>query len=241
MRKKTPTLRTNLGGKAAVVDDSSSNEDKPLFTGRKPTASPTSIDPEPMDVDTPPANHTVPQFTTAKISEKLSEPLKRPAESASASPADTTEVNLSLNDLKIKDLITTLNFPQVPQPPATPTPSELASLSQLTYDKYLERYGKYISEWDQYSAKFLLHLLARKNVTADLGAKRWTDEVTTEQYRLGLKEDQAVLVKWQESMSEHERVVREFCIVRERMKGRVGVDTGGASVGKRASPRKKTH
>ncbi|PMD23492.1 hypothetical protein NA56DRAFT_701794 [Hyaloscypha hepaticicola] len=241
MRKKTPTLRTTLGGKAAVVDDSSSNEDKPLFTGRKPTASPTSIDPEPMDVDTPPANHTVPQFTAAKISEKLSEPLKRSAASESASPTDTAEVNFGLNDLKIKDLITTLNFPPLPQPPATPTPSELASPSQLAYDKYLERYGKYISEWDQYSVKFILHLLARKNVTADLGAKRWTDDVTTEQYRLGVKEDQAVLLKWQESMAEHERVVREFCIVRERMKGRMGVDAGGASVGKRASSRKKTH
>jgi curved DNA-binding protein CbpA len=241
LRKKTPTLRTTLGGKAAVVDDSSSNEDKPLFTGRKPTASPTSIDPDPMDVDTPPANHTVPQFTAAKISEKLSEPLKRPAASESASPTDTAEVNVGLNDLKIKDLITTLNFPPAPQPPATPTPSELASPSQLAYDKYLERYAKYTSEWDQYGAKFLLHLLARKNQTAEVGTKRWTDEVTTEQYRLGLKEDQAVLQKWQETMAEHERVVREFCIVRERMKGCVGVDASGASVGKRASPRKKTH
>jgi hypothetical protein len=87
----------------------------------------------------------------------------------------------------------------------------------------------------------LLHLLARKNQTAEVGTKRWTDEVTTEQYRLGLKEDQAVLQKWQETMAEHERVVREFCIVRERMKGCVGVDASGASVGKRASPRKKTH
>lgn len=241
MRKKAPTLRTTLGGKAAVVDDSSSNEDKPLFTGRKPTASPTSMDPDPMDVDTPPANHTVPQFTASKISEKLSEPLKRPAESTSASPADTAEVNFGLNDLNIKDLLTTLNFPRVPQPPATPTPSELASSSQLAYDKYLERYIKYASEWDKYSAKFLLHLVTRKNKNAGVGTKLWTDEVSTEQYRLGLKEDQAVLQKWQESMAEHEHLVREFCIVRERMKGRVVLDAGGASVGKRASPRKKTH
>jgi hypothetical protein len=241
LKKKTPTLRTTLGGKAAVVDESSSNEDKPLFTGRKQTASPITISPDPMDVDTPPANHTVPQFTAAKINEKLSEPLKRPAASGSASPTDTADVNVGLNDLKIKDLITTLNLPQPPQPPATPTPSELGSSSQLAYDNYVQRYAKYTSDWDLYSSKFLLHMAARKNKVTEVGSKRWTDEVATEKYRLGLKEDQAVLQRWMESMNVHEGVVREFCVIRERMKGRVRGD-GGANLGRnRASPRKKTH
>ncbi|KAN0104844.1 hypothetical protein V8E51_010589 [Hyaloscypha variabilis] len=242
LRKRTPTLRTTLGGKAAVVDDgSSSNEDKPLFTGRKPTESPTTITPDPMDVDTPPANHTVPLYTAAKISEKLSEPQKRPAESAPSTPTDTAELQVGLDDLKIKDLITSLNMPQPPLAPAPPAASDLSTTPQVAYENYLQRYAKYSSEWDTYNTKFLLHMLARKNHLTDIGSKRWTDERATEQYRLGLKEDQLVLKRWVETMAVHESAVREFCIVRERMKGKVR-NEGGASVsGKRASPRKKTH
>ena len=238
LRKRTPTLRTTMGGKAAVVDDgSSSNEDKPLFTGRKPTESPTTITPDPMDVDTPPVNHTVPLYTAAKISEKLSEPQKRPAESAPSTPTDTADLQVGLDDLKIKDLITTLNMPQPPTAPAPPAASDLGVTPQLAYEAYLQKYSKYTTEWDTYNTKFLLHMLARKNHLADVGTKRWTDERATEQYRLGLKEDQLVLQRWVETMSGHESAVREFCVVRERMKGKVGSEGGG----KRASPRKKTH
>jgi hypothetical protein len=42
-------------------------------------------------------------------------------------------------------------------------------------------------------------------------------------------------------MNVHEGVVREFCVIRERMKGKVGGE-GGAGLGRnRPSPRKKTH
>jgi hypothetical protein len=56
-----------------------------------------------------------------------------------------------------------------------------------------------------------------------------------------------------EAKAAHEGVVKDFCIVRERMKGRVERDSGGgANLGgkamaperertTRASPRKKTH
>lgn len=232
-----------MGGKAAVVDDSSSNEEKPLFSGRKPTASPTTITPDPMDVDTPPANHNVPQYTAAKINEKLSEPQKRPAESAPSTPTDTADLKVRLDDLKIKDLITSLNMPQPPPAPAPPAPSQLGVPSPLAYDNYLQRYAKYTTEWDTYSAKFLLHMLARKNQVGDAlgGSKRWTDDVATEQYRLGLKEDQAVLKRWADTMASHEAAVREFVIIRERMKGKVGGEGTASLGGKRASPRKKTH
>jgi hypothetical protein len=243
LRKRTPTLRTTLGGKAAVVDDgSSSNEDKPLFTGRKPTASPTTITPDPMDVDTPPANHTVPQFTASKINEKLSEAQKRPAESAPSTPTDTADLKVGLDDLRIKDLITSLNMPQPPKAPAPPAPSEFGIPTQLAYDNYVQRYATYTAEWDHFSSKFLLHMVTRKNNVAAAGSKRWIDEVATEHYRLGLKEDQVVLQRWVETMAAHEGVVREFCVVRERMKGQVGGESSRASLGgKRASPRKKTH
>ncbi len=254
-RKRTgPTLRTTMGGNAAVVDDSSSSEEKPLFMGRKPPVSPTTASPEPMDVDTPPVTNTVPQFTAAKINEKLSEPLKRPAASGSSSPTDTASLKVGFDDLKIQDLINSLNMPSPPKAPSPPTPSELASPSRSAFEDYVKRYANYMAEWDLFNSKFLLHMVARRNQVAGVGEKRWADEKATENYRLGLKEDQAVLQRWMEARAAHEGVVREFCIVRERMKGRVERDAGGASLGgngggkaperektMRPSPRKKTH
>jgi hypothetical protein len=243
-----------MGGNAAVVDDSSSSEEKPLFMGRKPPVSPTTASPEPMDVDTPPVTNTVPQFTAAKINEKLSEPLKRPAASGSSSPTDTASLKVGFDDLKIQDLINSLNMPSPPKAPSPPTPSELASPSRSAFEDYVKRYANYMAEWDLFNSKFLLHMVARRNQVAGVGEKRWADEKATENYRLGLKEDQAVLQRWMEARAAHEGVVREFCIVRERMKGRVERDAGGASLGgngggkaperektMRPSPRKKTH
>jgi hypothetical protein len=253
-KKRTgPTLRTTMGGNAAVVDDGSSSEEKPLFTNRKPTASPITVSPDPMDVDTPPVTNTVPQFTAAKINEKLSEPLKRPAASGSSSPTDTASLKVGFEDLKIRDLINSLSMPPPPKAPTPPTPSELGSPSRAAYEDYVKRYAKYMSEWDIFNATFLLHLVARKNQTDNAAEKRWTDEKATELYRLGLKEDQAVLQRWMEAKAAHEGVVKDFCIVRERMKGLVERDSGGgANLGgkamaperertTRASPRKKTH
>jgi curved DNA-binding protein CbpA len=253
-RKRTgPTLRTTMGGNAAVVDDGSSSEEKPLFTGRKPTASPITVSPDPMDVDTPPVTNTVPQFTAAKINEKLSEPLKRPAASWSSSPIDTESLKVGFDDLKIRDLISSLNMPSSPKAPSPPTPSELGGTSRVAYENYVKRYAAYMQEWDIFNSKFLLHMVARKNQCDNAGDKLWTDERSTELYRLGLKEDQAVSQRWMEARAAHEGAVREFCIVRERMKGQVGRNGGGGASlsgnGKapdreqtmRPSPRKKTH
>jgi hypothetical protein len=252
-RKRTgPTLRTTLGGNAAVVDDGSSSEERPLFMGRKPTASPMTVSPDPMDVDTPPVAHTVPQFTAAKINEKLSEPLKRPAASGSSSPTDTASLKVGFDDLKIRDLINSLSIPSPPKAPSPPTPSEFASPSRRAYEDYVKRYANYTADWDTFNSKFLLHMIARKNQVDNVGEKRWTDEKSTEIYRLGLKEDQAVLQRWMEARAAHEGVIREFCVTRERMKGRVERDGGAASLDgsdkaserektMRPSPRKKTH
>jgi hypothetical protein len=205
-----------------------------------------------MDVDTPPVANTVPQFTAAKINEKLSETLKRPAASGYSSPTDTAFLKVGFDDLKIRDLINSISMPSPPKAPSSPTPSELASPSRGPYEDYVKRYANYSSDWDIFNSKFLLHMVARKNQVDNVGEKRWTDEKATENYRLGLKEDQAVLQRWMEAMAAHEGVVREFCIVRERVKGRVERDTGGTSLGgngeapereraMRPSPRKKTH
>lgn len=88
-RKRTgPTIRPTMGT-AAVVDDSETPDEKPLFAGRKNMRSMASS-PEPMDVDTPPAHNTVPQHASTPNGhlKANAEPQKRAA-SASQSPTDT--------------------------------------------------------------------------------------------------------------------------------------------------------
>jgi hypothetical protein len=230
------SLRPTMGGNAAVVDDGETSDEKPLFKGHKsasPQKSPTTVSPEPMDVDTPPSNHTVPQFAAPKVNGKLNtEPLKRPAASASASPVDT-ELKVAFEDLKVKDIISTLDMPfppTVPSPPAT----EKDIPTRPAYDDYVNRFEKYMQEWDRFNAKFLLHMVARKNQNDDLKEKRWADDRGLEIYRQGLKEDQAVMHKWAEHTSVHETVVKCFVIMKERMKN-------GDATAEDRRPRKKTH
>ncbi|KUJ16751.1 uncharacterized protein LY89DRAFT_63797 [Mollisia scopiformis] len=230
------SLKPTMGGNAAVVDDGDSSDEKPLFTGRKsaspPKASPPIIgSPEPMDVDTPPVSNTVPQF--AKPNGKLNtEHLKRPAASASASPVDS-ELKVAFEDLKVKDIISTLAMPTPPLGPSPPV-TDKDIPSRAAYDDYLHRYEKYMQEWDRFNAKFLLHMVARKNQNDDLKDKRWADDKGLETYRMGLKEDQAVMLKWAEHTTVHEAVVKCFVIMKERMQnGDVAADS--------RRPRKKTH
>ncbi|KAH6717320.1 hypothetical protein BKA61DRAFT_631244 [Leptodontidium sp. MPI-SDFR-AT-0119] len=234
-------------GTAAVVDDSETSDEKPLFTGRKNMQSMASS-PEPMDVDTPPAHNTVPVYATTpnghlKVN---TEPLKRAA-SASQSPTDTEGLKVNFDDLKIQDLMSTLALPTTPQPPQLPSAeSEFERPTRAAYDEYIKRYERYMSEWDIFNTKYLLHMVARRRQNDTLKEKRWTDAKATEIYRLGLKEDQAVLKRWGEMQEMHELVVRAFVVMRERMMTReeregVPVGAGNGNGNERARPRKKTH
>ncbi|KAE8447783.1 hypothetical protein EG329_010177 [Mollisiaceae sp. DMI_Dod_QoI] len=233
------SLRPTMGGNAAVVDEGDTSDEKPLFTGRKsasPTKSPPpTASPEPMDVDTPPVTNTVPQFHSGiKVNGNLNaEPHKRPAAtSVSSSPVDT-ELKVDFDDLKIKDIISTLDMPPPPPLPTPPTTEKDIPI-RAAYDDYLQRYEKYMQEWDRFNTKFLLHMVARKNQNEDLKEKRWVDVQGTETYRKGLKEDQAVLQKWAEHTSNHEAAVKCFFILKERMQS-----SDSATEPRR--PRKKTH
>lgn len=230
-RKKS--IRTTMGGNAAVVDDSETSDEKPLFTERKKSASPSNpspvASPEPMDVDTPPIRNTVPQFTNGTNVNGNTEPLKRPA--ASASPVDT-ELKVAFDDLKVKDIISTLDMPV---PPLTPTPpvTEKDVPTRAAYDDYLQRYEKYMAAWDLFNKKFLMHMVARKNQNDVLQGMRWTDDQGLQIYRDGLKADQVVMQKWAEHMSVHEAAVKCFVIMKERMQSTEAAEA--------RRPRKKTH
>ncbi|KAL2060889.1 hypothetical protein VTL71DRAFT_8941 [Oculimacula yallundae] len=240
-RKRTgPSIRPTMGT-AAVVDDGESSDSKPLFTGRKNMHSMTSS-PEPMDVDTPPAHNTVPQYATTpnghlKVNTEQS---KRAAStSVSQSPTDTEGLKVNFDDLKIKDLMSTLALPIPPNAPLLPyTEAEFQRPSRVAYDDYITRYEKYMAEWDVYNSKYLLHMVARRRQNDSLKDRRWTDPQATELYRLGLKEDQAVLKSWGEMQEVHEGVVKAFVVLRERMMSREGIAEGA---GIKARPRKKTH
>ncbi|CAL3965465.1 hypothetical protein PZA11_001796 [Diplocarpon coronariae] len=238
-RKRTgPTTRPTMGN-AAVVDDDDNSDEKPLFTGRKNMAS-TAVSPDPMDVDTPAASHVVPQYaTTPKGHLKVNTESSKQAASASQSPIDSESLKVNFDDLRIRDMMSTLAMPPAPQPPILPeAASEYERPTRAAYDDYIKQYAKYLSEWDLFNSKFLLHMVARKNQNDTLKDRRWNEERAAEIYRAGLKEDQAVLKRWTELHEGHELIVKAFLVLRERMKTRE--EREGASAG-RTRPRKKTH
>jgi hypothetical protein len=238
-RKRTnPTLRPTMGGNAAVVDDGETSDEKPLFTGRKPPASPVPS-PDAMDVDTPPVtNITVPQFTApntgAKLNVNVNTSPKRAA--ATQSPTDP-ELKVNFDDLKIQDLLSTL--PPSPAPPALPTLHD-GRPTIAAYEDYKSRFTKYMTSWDLYNNQFMLHLVARKNQNDGIGERRWLDEEGINTYRQGLREDNLVLKRWVEENEKHEQVVKDWVVMRESMKMKEELQNG-VSAGGRQRARKKTH
>ena len=244
--KRRPTLRPTMGT-AAVVDDGESSDEKPLFTGRKSTTSkiPTPPSPDAMDVDTPPipAAQTPPPPTNSNGGLKVNteSPQKRPAApSTSASPTDVEAERLKVNfdDLKIQDLISSLDLPSPPRAPTPPSTTLVLTPTHPSYIAYKEAFKTYMQDWDLFNSRIMLHLVARKNQNDALAARRWEDDRGLEIYRRGLKEDGVVLGHLQAAMMSHEMVVTEWAVVRERVK-RVEAQNGG--VGERLRPRKKTH
>jgi curved DNA-binding protein CbpA len=236
-RKRTlPNGRSTMGGRAAVGDESDTSDEKSTFMNQR-TSSPQPSVPEPMDVDTPPATRTVPQFVPAQGNEKLNvniDPLKRPAASSpSQSPTDEADLKVTFADLNLGTFMSSINLPSPIAPPRLPELSESERPSRESFENYIERYAAYMNSWDEVNTKFLLHMVSRKNQNLEFKEKRWTDDKYLEAYRLGLKEDRAVLIKWTELTEKHEKVVKECAIMKERMKL--------AEQEKLARPRKKTH
>jgi hypothetical protein len=236
---RTPSIRTTLGGNAAVVDDSENTSDeKPLFTGRKPQPSPvvTSPSPDPMEVDsTPPGEsneNQAPKTPSAKtVPFNATSPSKRAA-APSHSPIDSA-LKVEFDDLKLRDLISHLNLPVAPVPPkipVSPTPEYTRPLKS-DYEAYLKDFKAYMCDWDLFNNQFMFHILARKKHNDEMGAMRWEDDAGLEKYRMGLREDKLVLGHWSTTQENHQLVMKEYAILKERMKDR----------SERERPRKKTH
>lgn len=237
-RKRTiPQSRATMGGQAAVIDESDSGNDKPLFTDRK-APSPQTASPEPMDVDTPPVTHTVPIFQT-KPADNLNlnaDPIKRQASSSASQPVtDEEDLKVNFEDLKIVDIITSLDMPSPPSPPILPPFAGSQQMSRQAYDDYEARFAKYMAAWDTVQTKFLLHVVARKNQNDSLKEKRWSEKKNTDSYRRGLQEDATVMKRWSELTEKHGEVVKQFVILQATMASRDVKDENPSS------SRKKTH
>lgn len=235
-RKRTGTnLRPTVGGNAAVVDDGNLDEGKPLFDGRKSPLTPNApATPDAMDIDMPPPpppKTTVPQFTPPTVD--LTSPPRSPKRPA-ASPAEDASLKVNFSDLKIQDLITTLSLPPPPAPPSPPSNLPNTRPSEAAYEDYAVRFAKYMTSWDLYNNQFLLHLVARKNQNDGVGKERWLSDEGVESYRRGLKEDRAVLEAWAREREIHEEVVRDWTVLRERLRdGREGTKEAAADEGRR--------
>jgi curved DNA-binding protein CbpA len=249
-KSRRPTLRPTMGT-AAVVDYGDTSDEKPLFTGRKSAASkiPTPPSPDAMDVDTPPIPTTqIPTPSTnsngngnGNLKVNTESPQKRPAApSTSASPTDIEAERLKVNfdDLKIQDIISSLELPCPPTEPQPPSTTFVLTPTHPLYFAYKESFKAYMHDWDLFNHQIMLHIVARKIQNDALGARRWEDETGkgVEIYRRGLKEDELVLGHLQAAMMSHEMVMTEWAVVRERVR-RVENQNGG----ERLRVRKKTH
>jgi curved DNA-binding protein CbpA len=240
-KARGPSIRPTMGGNAAIVGDSDNTSDeKPLFTGRRPQPPPVSTSPalDPMEVDsTPPAGTSeteapnTPTSKTVPVGLGVPSPGKRPA-AASQSPIDSA-LKVEFNDLKLQDLISHLNLPVPPSPPKPPhnPPSQYTRPTKDAYDAYLAEVVAYMSDWDLFNHQFMMHVLARKRQNDELGSQRWESDAGLEQYRVGLKQDKAVLDHWSAAQEKHQAVMKDYAVLKEGIKDRAEWER----------PRKKTH
>ena len=227
-RPRGPSIRPTMGT-AAVIEDSDTPDEKPLFKGRKnsaSTATPQPKSPDAMDVDTPPPSKpTTPSIANANEGLKVNtSPPKRAAE-PSQSPTETEALKVNFEDLQIRDIITTMNLPPPPVAPATP-PSEA---TKENLDAYSNALKAYMCDWDLFSSRMMLHLVARKNQNDMLGATRWLNDEGLKFYRQGVQEDAAVLKWWEAAMERHGENMKQCQVLKESRK-----------VNGEARPRKKT-
>jgi hypothetical protein len=122
--------------------------------------------------------------------------------------------------MKIQDLISSMDLPKPPTPAkdiAILANDVRNQITEPVWEVHLALVAEYMKDWDLFSNRILLHLVARKNQNDGLGEKRWTDEAGMRTYRLGLREDKVVFAHLIAAEKVHEEVVKNHAIVRERM------------------------
>ncbi|CAG8952202.1 hypothetical protein HYFRA_00000942 [Hymenoscyphus fraxineus] len=239
-KTRTTSARPTMGT-AAVVNDGEMSDHKPLFDGKStaPSAFRHPPSPDAMDVDTPPVKsaHTVPKFVpgtangnTADITTNGAQlngnvqPAQRPKRPAthSQSPVEAESLRVNLQDLKVKDineLITDLNLPAPPPAPdAPPPPTMTESISKPAQDKYMKQFEVYMRDWDLFNTKMIIHFFARKNQAWN--STGWEDDSKIENYREALRVDAVVDKHWHNARELHEKVMKDYVVIRERMKMR---------------------
>jgi hypothetical protein len=211
-------------GTAAVVEDEDASDDKPLFKGRKasmPTAAASPPSPDPMDVDTP-AQSSTPLTGEPKANRPL-----RQTPVPSPPSTDTESLKINFDDLKIRDLISTLNLPRPPVAPQIP--AALLPPTKDTFDAYLEKFKVYMGDWDLFSNRMMLHLVARKNQNDSLGATRWMNAEGIMFYRNGLQEDSAVIKWWNAAIERHGENMKQCQVLKASSRGQTARTDLGAN------------
>lgn len=241
-KPRVPHAKPTVGSAAlGVEDDGDSSDDKPLFMGRAPKAQKLPASPDAMDVDSPPPATPVPHPQASQAPPPPSppprvngglkintEPLKRAA-APSQSPVDEESLKVEFDDMNIQELLSSLDLPLPPTAPKYFHESNTA----LSQGIYLSAFTAYMGDWDLFSKRMILHIIARKNQNDSLGSNRWEKPKGLDIYRRGLKEDGAVMSHWVAAMAVHDQVMKEFTIHMERF--------NLSDSHERERPRKKTH
>ncbi|RKF75767.1 hypothetical protein GcM1_231021 [Golovinomyces cichoracearum] len=170
--------------------------------------------PEPMDIDTPLGTNANPSTPISKDipqdnlnSQKLRD--SQPKLSLEESELQATALKVNFSDLKIKDII--MDFPS---PPKAPTLLQEQKSGESSYHDCEMTFQHYMTEWDQFENKFLLHLVARKNNYTFLGDQRWKGP-QNEYYRNTIREDQIVLRNWAEAKETHEKAIKSWIVFKD--------------------------
>ncbi|PQE29038.1 hypothetical protein CJF30_00004099 [Rutstroemia sp. NJR-2017a BBW] len=236
-KPRFPISKPTVGSAAIVVSsDDESSDEKPLFAGRAgkvpQTPATGSSSPDAMDVDTPPLAAEPPPQTSPRANGDLkinTEPLKRAA-AHSQSPVDADTLKVDFEDLKIQDILSSLDLPKPPPAPKYTTEGHHTPMAQGIY---LSAFTAYMADWDLFSKRMMLHIIARKNQNDSLASNRWENNKGLDIYRRGLKEDGAVMSHWVAAMAAHDQVMKDYTIHKERF--------SRSDNRERERPRKKTH
>ena len=213
-KSRVPSIKPTMGT-AAVVDDGDTSDDKPLFKGRNPVVGemPAVPSPDPMDVDTPvPSTTPAPSATEEPESSVKITPNTAAAPGRPQASADTEYLKVNFEDLKIEDVISSLELPRPPTPPKIP--AALLPPTADTRDAYLEKFQVYMRDWDLFYSQMMLHFVERKNRNDALGPTRWLNADGTSFYRKGLQEDSSVLKWWTSAVEKHEKNMKDCQVLR---------------------------
>lgn len=180
------------------------------------------------------ASHPPPSPTPAPTVPPLSEESKRAKRASVPRSSNGEGPNINLDSLKetepikpptasglnsFDDLFNSLPFESraslmlpttesfIPMAPQTPS-----TLTQATYADYVAEFKTYLTQWDLFNSRLVLHFVARKKQTVNFGNDfvNHTTDTMLDSYLRGLHEDQNLRTKWFEATQLHEAALKDF-------------------------------